>query len=139
MNTLALLVGIFILVVSMVGVVVPDAVLMVARSAATPVGLYIAGLVRVAIGLVLFAVAPSSRYPVALGALAVTIFFAGLFTPVIGVARAHAVIDWWAAQGPAVMRLWCLVGVGIGFFVAFTTRDGHRMAVRRARRATVRP
>ena len=139
MNTLALLVGIFILVVSKVGVVVPDAMLVVARSVASPLGLYIGGLVLVAVGLVLFAVAPSSRYPAALGALAVAIFFAGLFTPLIGVGRAHAIVEWWAAQGPAVMRLWCLVGVGIGVFVAFATRDGHRMAVRRARRAPVRP
>ena len=136
MRTPALLVGLVILVVGVVGVIHPDAMLVLGRAVATLTGLYVGGLVRVAIGLILFAAAPASRHPVALGALGVAIFFAGLFTPAVGVARAQAVIDWWSAQGPVVMRLWCLVPAALGVFIAFSVIDGHGAAVRRARRAT---
>ncbi len=135
MKTLGLLVGLLILVLGVVGVIVPDAMLLVSRQAATPVGLYVAGLVRVAIGLVLVSAAPASRYPVGLGALGIVSFLAGLATPLFGVSRARAIVEWWGAQGPAVMRLWCLVAVAIGIFVVFAVIDGHGAAVRRARRA----
>jgi hypothetical protein len=135
-RTPALLVGLVILVFGVLGVIHPGAMLIVGRALATPSGLYVAGLVRVVIGLVLFAAAPASRYPAALGALGAIIFFAGLFTPILGLGRAEAVIEWWAAQGPVVMRLWCLVAAALGFFVAFAVIDGHGAAARRARRAT---
>ena len=135
MKTLGLLVGLLIFVVGVVGVIVPDAMLVLARQTATPVGLYVAGLVRVVIGLVLLSAAPVSRYPVGLAGLGVVVFLAGLVTPLFGVSRARAIVEWWAAQGPAVMRLWCLVAVAIGLFVVFAVIDGHGAAVRRARRA----
>lgn len=135
MKTLALLVGLLIFVVGALGVLAPDSLLLIAHGAATPVGLYVAGIVRVAIGLVLVAAAPASRYPSALRVLGGFTFLAGLVTPVLGAPRARAIVDAWAQQGPAVMRLWALVGAAIGWFVAFAVMDGHGAAVRRARRA----
>lgn len=137
MRTPALLIGLTILMLGLLGAIVPSSMLIVSRAAATPDGLYVAGLVRVAIGLVLLSAAPTSRYPILLGALGVATFFSGLVTPAIGVSRARAFVDWWAAQVPAVMRLWCLVAAGIGFFIAFAVIDGHGAGVRRARRAAL--
>ncbi len=135
-RTLALLVGLVMLVIGVLGFIVPGATLLLAHDAATPIGLYVAGIVRVAIGLVLLAVAPVSRFPVAMRVLGGFIFLAGLVTPLVGVARARTMVDWWAAQGPAIMRLWSLVAVALGVFVALASMDRHGAAVRRARRAT---
>jgi len=123
-------------VLGVVGVIVPSAILIVGHGAATPVGLYVAGLVRVAIGLVLVAVAPASRYPVGLRVLGAIIFLAGLVTPLFGVPRAQAILAWWTAQGAAFVRLWSLVAVALGIFIAHSVMDRHGAAVRRARRAT---
>lgn len=135
MKTLALLIGLAILVLGVLGVIVPDAILLIGRRAATPVGLYIAGLVRVAIGLVLLAVAPASRYPIALRVLGALIFLAGLVTPLFGVDRARAFVEWWTEQGRAMMRLWGFVAAALGFFIAFAVIDRHGALVRRARRS----
>ena len=64
MRTPALLIGLVIVMLGLLGVIVPSSMLIVSRAAATPDGLYVAGLVRVAVGLVLLLAAPTSRYPI---------------------------------------------------------------------------
>ena len=60
----ALLVALFTIVVGRAGLVSPDSVTAVRRLYfATPVGLYAAGAVRVAMGLVVILCAPASRAP----------------------------------------------------------------------------
>lgn len=135
MKTPALLVGLLILVLSVLGLLVPDTFLIIGRAASTPVGLYVAGLVRVAIGLVLIAAAPASRSPIGLRVIGAFSFLAGLVTPLMGVNRARTYVESWAAQGPTVMRLWAVVGIALGLFVAFAVTDGHRAALRRTRAA----
>jgi len=85
----------------------------------------VAGLVRVAIGLVLVAVAPVSRFPIGLRVLGAIAFLGGLVTPLLGVPRARAIVDWWTAHGPAIMRVWSLVAVAIRIFVALSVMDRH--------------
>jgi len=135
-RTPALLTGLLILVLGVLGVIVPEAMLLVGRWSATPAGLLVAGFVRVAIGLVLLGVARESRYPIALYVLGAFTFLAGLATPLFGVDRAIAILDWWTAQGRAFMRLWCLVVAALGFFIAFAVIDGHGAMVRRRRAAS---
>ena len=136
MKSAAMLVGLLMLVLGVLGVLVPDTFLLIGRRAATPVGLYVTALARVGIGLVLIQAAPASRAPLGLRVLGAMTFVAGLVTPLFGVERARAYLDWWAAQGPGVLRLWALVMVAFGVFVAYAVTDGHRAALRRARSAT---
>ena len=64
MRSAALLVALFTIVVGIAGLVSPDSVTTVRRLYfATPVGLYPAGAVRVAMGLVVILRAPASRAP----------------------------------------------------------------------------
>ena len=64
MRIAALLLALFTILVGIVGLVSPDSVTTVRRLYfATPVGLYTAGAVRVAMGLVLILCAPISRAP----------------------------------------------------------------------------
>ncbi len=84
----------------------------------TPVGLYVVAVVRVAIGLLLIRVAPASRTPRTLRVLGVIVVVAGLLTPLIG-ARARAILDWWAALGPAYLRLPAVIALAFGAFVIY--------------------
>ena len=99
MRFLALLVALFIVVVGMAGVFAPDSLVTVGRYVVTPVGLYAIAALRVGIGLVLILVAPVSRAPKTLRAIGAVVLVAGLTTPLFGVERARAILDWEATQG----------------------------------------
>lgn len=98
-------------VVSAVGLVVPAALLAIARPFLSPAGLYAAAGLRPALGTALFVTAPTSRAPQALRIVGVVIFVAGLVTPLLGVERARAIVEWWAAQGSPLMRVWAVVAL----------------------------
>src|SRR5262249_27314274 len=66
---------------------------------------YVIAAVRVAFGVLLFAVAKDSRAPRTLRVVAFIPFVAGLATPFVGVERAWATIEWWSEQGTGVVRL----------------------------------
>ena len=134
-STLALLVGLVIAVLGVLGFIMPETFLIIGRHSATPVGLWIVACVRVGIGLVLVRAAPSSRSPTGLRVLGAFSFLSGVATPFVGVERARTYLDWWAARGDGVMRVWALVAIAFGIFVAFAVTNGHRVAVRRARSA----
>jgi uncharacterized membrane protein HdeD (DUF308 family) len=63
MRIAALLVALFTIVVSIAGIVSPDSMMTLRRSYYTPGGLYAAGAVRIAMGLVLILAALNSRWP----------------------------------------------------------------------------
>ena len=109
----ALLVGLFIVAIGMFGVAAPHGLLTAVGSILTPFGLYLVAALRIVFGVVLVLAAPSSRAPKVLRLLGFIMLVAGLTTPFFGVDRARAMLDWWAARGPAFMRLWA------GFAVAF--------------------
>jgi hypothetical protein len=46
-------------------------------------------------------------------------FAVGLLTPLIGVARFDSLLDWWAALGPVVTRVWSACAVAIGGAIAY--------------------
>jgi hypothetical protein len=128
MRSLAWLVALFIIVVGLVGIVAPDRLLTVGRQVVTPGGLYAIAVLRVGIGLVLMLVAPISRAPKTLRALGAVVIVAGLTTPLFGVDRARAIVDWEAAQGTALLRIGAGLVVVIGGFIAFAVAAGHRPA-----------
>jgi len=80
------------------------------------------GALRVGIGIVLMLVAPVSRVPKTLRTLGAIVLVAGLATPIFGVDRARAVLDWEATQGTALIRLGAVLAVLAGAFVAFAVR-----------------
>ena len=126
MRLLARLVALFIIVVGVAGILAPDSLLTIGRYLVTPVGLYAVAVLRVAIGLVLILVARISRAPRTLRALGAFVIVAGLATPLFGVRRAQAILDWEAAQGAALIRLGAVLAVAIGGFIAFAVAGGRR-------------
>ena len=121
MRSAALLVALVTIVIGVVGLVSPDAVMMVRRQYfATAVSLYAAGAVRIAMGLVLILFAPASRAPKILRALGAVMCLQGLAATLFGPDRARAILEWEAMLGPAILRLGAVVALATGSFVAFT-------------------
>ena len=126
MRSAAFLVALFAIVVGIVGLVSPDSVMTVRRLYfSTPVGLYTAGAVRVAMGLVVILSAPASRAPKTLRALGAVMCMQGLAATLFGPDRARAILEWEAMQGAALLRVGAAVALATGGFVAFAV-TGHR-------------
>jgi hypothetical protein len=107
------------MVVGMVGIVSPDSLTTVRRLYfATPGGLYAAGAVRAAMGLVLILAAASSRWPKTLRALGAVICLQGLAAILFGVERARAILEW-EAMHTALLRAGAVVALVTSVFVAF--------------------
>jgi hypothetical protein len=128
----ALLVGVFTIVVGTAGLVSPDTLSTVRRLYfATPVGLYAAGAVRVAMGLVVILGATTSRAPKTLRALGAVMCLQALTATLLGPDRARAVLEWETTQG-MLLRVGAAVAVVCGGFIAFAvsrprvTRNGVR-------------
>ena len=104
MRFAALLVAVFTIIVGIVGLISPDSGTTARRIYfATPVGLYAAGVVRLAMGLVVILYAPASRAPKSLRALGALMCMQALAATVLGPDRARAVLEWETMQETALL------------------------------------
>ena len=126
MRIAALLVALFAIVVGVVGIFKPDSLMTIGWYVVTPVGLYVIAAVRVVIGLVLMLVAPISRVPRTLRVLGAVVLVAGLATPLFGVERTRAILDWVSTQGTALIRVVAGLVLATGGLVAFAVITGRR-------------
>src|SRR5262245_49910302 len=99
--------------------VVPAALLEAARFAQSEVGLYVAAIARVAIGLVLVGAAVASRAPRTLRIVGAFTIVAGIITPFFGVERVRAMVEWWSAQGVPVVRSVAAAAGLLGLFIIY--------------------
>ena len=126
MRSAALLVAVFTILVGIVGLISPDSVTTVRRLyVATPVRLYAAGAIRVAMALVVILSATASRAPKSLRALGTVMCTQALVATLLGPDRARAVLDWETMQGTALLRVGAAVALATGGFVALAV-SGHR-------------
>ena len=126
MSAAALLVAVVTIIVGIVGLISPDSVTTARRLYfATPVGLYTAGAVRVAMGLVVIRSAPASRAPKTLRVLGAVMCMQGLAATLLGPDRARAVLEWETMQGTALLRVGAAVALAAGCFLAYAV-SGHR-------------
>jgi hypothetical protein len=122
----ALLVALITIVIGFVGLISPDRLTVVRRLYfATPVRLYAAGGVRVAMGLVIILYAPASRAPKTLRALGALMCMQALAATLMGPDRARAVLEWETMQRTALLRVGAAVALASGGFIAFAV-SGHR-------------
>jgi len=115
-----------IIAVGAVGIVAPSALLWVAQHVVTTVELYLIAVVRVAVGVLLLAVASASRAPRTLRVLGAITVIAGIVTPFLGVARVQVIVDWVSRQGSGFLRVVALVALAIGALVAYTCAPAPR-------------
>ena len=128
MKYLALLVAAFAIVVGITGLLAPESRIAILRSVLTPAGLYAIAALRVGIGLVLMLVAARSRAPRTLRAIGAMLIVAGLVTPLFGVERSRAVVDWEVAQGTVLTRAGAVLALALGGFLAFAVSGVRRPA-----------
>ena len=119
MKSLAWIVALFVIAVGATGIIAPDRLFSVGTLVATPAGLLVIAVIRIAIGIVLIMTAPASRMPRALQAVGAIVLLAGLVTPLFGVERTKAVLAWEAAQGMVWLRVGGALAVTIGGFLTF--------------------
>ena len=122
MRLLGLVIGALVIIGSAISFAVPDLRLSLERSVTTPAGFYAIAALRIGIGLVFVLAAPASRAPRTVRVLGLIVIIAGVTTPWFGVARARAVLDWFASAGPLLMRLDAGVGMAMGGFLVYVFR-----------------
>jgi hypothetical protein len=119
MKYLAWLVALFVIAAGVTGIVAPDRLMSLRWMASTQMGLLGFAVLRATIGVVLIMVAPSTRAPKTLQACGAVMLLAGMVTPLFGVERTKAVLDWEVAQGQLLIRAGAVVIVAIGGCLAF--------------------
>jgi hypothetical protein len=124
MRHIVVAIGVVVLALGVAGVVAPEVILQITKPLVTQPMLWVIGAVRVAAGLIMIAAARSSRLPTALRVLGVFILLAGIATPLTGVEHSRALVDWWAAKGPMVMRATMGVAVAFGAFLIYAAGPG---------------
>lgn len=125
MRVPALLVASLVGLIGLTGVALPGYIALVETYVATPVGLAIVAVLRVAVGFILLKAAPASRYPRILRVLGPVIIIAGFATPLFGVERSRAMLDWWSGLGPGVVRMTGGLAIAAGGFLAYAV-SSHR-------------
>jgi len=127
MRIAALLIALFIIVVSFAGIVSPDSMMPLRRwYFATPGRFYAAGAIRVAMGIVLILAGSSSRWPRTLRALGAAMCLQALAANLFGLERARAIMEWESMQATALLRAGAAVAFASGGFVAFAVTRGRQ-------------
>ena len=122
MRIAALLLALFTIAVSMAGIVSPDRMMTLRRLYYTPGGLYAAGAVRVAMGLVLILAASSSRWPRTLCAFGAMMCLQALAANLFGLERARAILEW-EAMHTGLLRAGAVVALVASGFIAFAVTE----------------
>ena len=117
---LARAVGVLILVLGAKGAIAPASFVQTVTFFQSPPMLYIAAVIRVAVGVVLIVAAPASRTPVLVRALGVLIAIGGLLTPLMGTEIARPILDWWATD-LVIPRAFGLIAIGLGLLVLYAS------------------
>lgn len=123
----ALLVALFTVGIGVVGLVSPGSVTAGRRQYfATPTGLYTAGAVRLAMGIVVILSATASRAPKTLRLLGALMCMQGLSATLLGPEHARTVLEWETGR-PALLRAGAIVALACGVFMTFAV-TGRRPA-----------
>jgi hypothetical protein len=115
-----LFVALFTIAVGIFGLISPEGGSAVRRIYfATSAGLYAAGAVRCAMGLIVFLAAPASRAPKTLRVLGAVMCLQALVAAILGPDRARAILEFEILQGNASLRAGAAVAAICGSFMAF--------------------
>lgn len=126
MPALALLIGILLTIQGVVGLVAPDVFASVVRLMQTPPILYLAAVLRIAIGVVFVRAAGASRLCGFLRVFGFAIVIGGLLTPFLGVRFARLILDWWASGSSAVVRGFAAGSLVFGLLVLYAVTPARR-------------
>jgi len=126
MKLIAIVFGVLVVAVGLIGLFNPATLLAIGQAVVTPVGLYVVAGVRVCIGAVLLLAASAARMPRTVRVAGAVVVLAGIATPIFGVDRSRAVLDWVTVQGPGLMRVDALLAMAVGLFILYAIGPIHR-------------
>ena len=121
MVTIVLIAGVAVLVVSAAALVVPPVFRGVLRAFRPKGMLYLAALIRIAMGIVLLLAAPQCKFPLGVRILGVFTIFAGAVLPFIKESVAQALFAWAIDLPDSAMRGFAVVGIVLGAFLVYVT------------------
>ena len=116
MTLLAFILSLSIAALGALGVASPTRFIAVVRYFETPTGLYLAGSLRILLGIALYFAAPPSRTPELLRVVGVLVVVLGLATPFLGRSRRATRILSGTGLG---VRGWAGLAVVLGLLLAF--------------------
>ncbi len=114
MTTIALIFGVLIAALGVLGLISPSKLLRLEERFRKAPARYVASAIRLLLGLALFFAAPVSRAPGVLHTLGVLIFVAGVVTILLGPERFLGLVDWWSKHGPGLARVWAALALVLG-------------------------
>lgn len=101
------------------GMAAPAVLLQLGRSLETSAALWAIAVLRILLGIVLIRAAAISRTPWTFRVLGVLLVFVGAATPLSGVERSRAALEWFANQGWALFRAASGLAVAFGLFLVW--------------------
>ncbi len=118
MTLLVALIGALIALLGATGLVRPSMLVGMLDSVwRTRRGFYGVVALRLCFGVILVVAAPECRYPTAGRVLGVISIVAAMLVPVLGLERVRALVDWWAARPPLLIRCWACAAIAFGGFL----------------------
>jgi hypothetical protein len=119
MISVVLIIGVIVLAISVAALIVP-AVFRGMVDVFRPRGmLYVAALIRIAVGIVLFAGAPESRFPLGVKVLGTITIVAGAVLPFLKEPAANALFDWVGKMPNSGLRGFAMMGIVLGAFLVY--------------------
>ena len=125
---LAFVVGVLLIIQGLLGILAPDAFVGVVRLFQSPSMIYMAAVLRIAIGIVLLCAVTGSRLPMFLRIFGVLVVSGGVLTPFIGVQFAHIILALWSSRGSGLVRLFALVSLTLGLLTSYAVSPTRRNA-----------
>ncbi len=116
----AICVGVLMASLGILGAYVPEVFVAVVGFFQAPPILYLAAVIRMTVGVILWLAAPESRTPTFFRMLGAFIFIGGALTPFIGSAIGRSILNLWASYGHAMVRTWGLIATALGVFIIYS-------------------
>jgi hypothetical protein len=112
--------GIFVIAVGAWTVVQPSGLQRFGEQFLTEGGFWVAVVLRLTVGALLWITASASRTPGVLKFLGALFFLSGIGIAIVGLERMQPIVEWGAGLEPAVLRTVGLVAAGLGAFIVWS-------------------
>jgi hypothetical protein len=126
MKVIALVIAALMILLGLTGVLWPEGPMELAKYSFTSTGIYVAAVVRIVLGALLFVAASATRTPKTVRVIGTLIFVAGVATALMSAERAQLLNDWWMSHGPDALRIAACFPLAVGFFLAGSTLSKSR-------------
>jgi hypothetical protein len=124
----AICVGVLMASLGMLGAYLPEHFVAVVSFFQPAPMIYVAALIRVAVGVILWLAARDSRTPMFFRIFGAFIFVGGVLTPFFGAAIGRTILHMWVSYGHAMVRTWGLIATALGVFIIFSVMSPRQSA-----------